>query len=337
MTSRTRLTRPLNSALSLKPHSTRGFTLIELLVVIAIIALLIGILLPSLGAARESGRTTVCASNLRQLAINSVSYSADYKGLYSSGPFDNRRKSGFGRIDQVGWVASFIVGGYGIPGKFLCPSSESRASQNLNINRINQNGYQSFSPEEVKDLIARGFNTNYCQSWFMGSTSMTNIYPTRSPDPKDIRYIVGPLRENQIMGGATPSRVPLFGDTTSDITENPDYVDLPDGSRTIGAKVLTDGPERSIIDGFGSVWGRQNYTDFGPGHGKSRQRNALGGTGIYGNISFADGHVEVFADTNRDGQFGFKQGIINGINTLIYDELEGKVFGGWLNRTGLEF
>lgn len=60
--------------------SRRGFTLIELLVVISIIGVLIALLLPALGSAREASRRTVCTSNLHQIAIATHTLAADHRG-----------------------------------------------------------------------------------------------------------------------------------------------------------------------------------------------------------------------------------------------------------------
>lgn len=54
-----------------------GFTLIELLVVISVVAVLVALLLPALGRARESAVAGMCGSNIRQLTIANTAYSAD--------------------------------------------------------------------------------------------------------------------------------------------------------------------------------------------------------------------------------------------------------------------
>jgi prepilin-type N-terminal cleavage/methylation domain-containing protein/prepilin-type processing-associated H-X9-DG protein len=68
-----------------RTHSPRcrgGFTLIELLVVISIIALLLSILLPTLGSARRTAQAAQCLSNMRQLGIATFAYVNDFRDSY---------------------------------------------------------------------------------------------------------------------------------------------------------------------------------------------------------------------------------------------------------------
>ena len=62
--------------------TNRNFTLIELLITIAIIAILAGMLLPALNAAREKAAKASCAGNIRQLGYAVVSYAGDNSDYY---------------------------------------------------------------------------------------------------------------------------------------------------------------------------------------------------------------------------------------------------------------
>ena len=59
-------------------RGSRGFTIVELLVVVSIIALLIGILLPAIGRARDQARQTLSLANLRQLGQAHGTYASDW-------------------------------------------------------------------------------------------------------------------------------------------------------------------------------------------------------------------------------------------------------------------
>jgi len=71
--------------ISRPPNRRYGFTLVELLVTAGVVMLLIGLLLPGLGRAREQARSTLCQSNIRQLALANGLYAQEFGGVYVPG------------------------------------------------------------------------------------------------------------------------------------------------------------------------------------------------------------------------------------------------------------
>lgn len=104
--------------ISTRGFFARGFTLIELLVVIAIIALLIGLLLPSVGRARKSGWLVKSLANVRGIGTANFTYQSDWKGFSAFAAVKGRNGGGRGHwretatdLPQLNGVASWCYGG----------------------------------------------------------------------------------------------------------------------------------------------------------------------------------------------------------------------------------
>lgn len=120
----------------------RAFTLIELLVVIAVIALLIGILLPSLASARKTARALVCLNNTRQVAVAVTSYSVENRWFPASYVYPNTETGQNWRIeDQKGtdpqfgylhWSYALFNSGQTTQNAFECPLTPGKGAPRTN-------------------------------------------------------------------------------------------------------------------------------------------------------------------------------------------------------------
>jgi prepilin-type N-terminal cleavage/methylation domain-containing protein len=207
-----------------------GFTLVELLVVISIIAILLAVLMPALGKAREQARSVVCKSNTKQWGMMLSMYAGANNGKFMRGFTDNSKGDGgmwmlrlrtyYSQADKVRLCTTAST-------KF-CSTTPNGTSGPFTAWGVYGEGY-------LKSWNGSGWSNgvpNWGEKGLYGSYGINNWIhnpldsdlTTSSVSDRGSKYYVNEYWRN--MYAKNPSTIPAFGDSVWEGT-NVLFSDMP--------------------------------------------------------------------------------------------------------------
>ena len=230
-------------------HRRRGFTLVELLVTIAVIAVLIGILVPAVGGARDVARSAACRSNLHQLSVAWIAYMMDNKGKF---PFHRPNDDLAHHVFDWGGVywykdaeEGIVREGFGAErpinpyvgdslqldshnGVFLCPSDDGVFYGGITpITVYTEDDTYEASTSDRKDYTVYGIRgtSYYANEWcWIKPGSKSGFWHNFHSDDEDVQIGNGPrerfdnpmfTNRNGLETVMSPSKFAILGDAGS--------------------------------------------------------------------------------------------------------------------------
>jgi prepilin-type N-terminal cleavage/methylation domain-containing protein/prepilin-type processing-associated H-X9-DG protein len=305
--------------------NARGFTLIELLVVIAIIALLVSILLPSLGEARRLARVIVCRNNMRQLAIAVNSYGNDHRESLVGTPVtsgaDAHFKKKFNGVavqsyDWLGPLASNMGYSNG-PGE-----GENDVANSEEVRSARFDWYRTQVKPTIcteNKILAEAYPNKNSSLWAPGrmisynmTTQFTSLWaPTAKGGTGDYyKYYSRAQYKPFLYSIGTPNLKGILYEGSRYVEINGEPPDFDHKIDALFGGAFSDtgpwfGDSKSLnrlmapgegLAGILQVFDPRRYAFR---HGSREQRSSAGGTSgalALGHVAFLDGHVEIMDD-----------------------------------------